>query len=226
MMRQQSLGPDRRRFLLAAGAAAALFPFAPLEAAAADTLLRRAIRRAGGRKALSRVRLLSWDGEAIVHAGGRDVALGVSTIVAPFFSARSTSWPVAAGRSASRTMIINETGGWAEREGTREPLPPSMVAHERAQFALYGLMLLAPLDHGGASLRAMRIPSRNIEVLRVSHLKAPLTRLYFDGDARLVEATNTVPHPETGRPVRQHFFFSEEQMSGPVRWPRSLRLEQ
>jgi hypothetical protein len=217
---------DRRLFLLAAGAAAAMLPLGRLEAAAGDKLLRRAIRRAGGYKVLSRVRLLSWDGEATVFDSDRRIELGVSTIVAPFASARSTSWRISQGKASARTMIIGETGGRVERDGRTEPLPARLVAHERAQFAIYGLMLLAPLDRGGGSYRQVHIPSSGFEILRVSHKLAPLTRLFFESDGRLAEAINTVPHPETGRPVRQRFIFSEAQMPGPVRWPREIRIEQ
>lgn len=219
-------GPDRRGFLIGAAAAAAALPFAPAEAAIADVILRRAIRRAGGYELLSRVRLLSWEGDAVVHSGGRDIALGMSTMVSPFSSARSTSWPAAAGRSAARTMIISETGGWIEREGRNEPLPPRQVVHERAQFAIYGLMLLAPLDHGGALLRVRRVPHKGIRILRVSHRRAPLTHFHIEDSGRLAEAYNHVPHPETGKPIRQRFIFSREEMPGPVRWPRRISIEQ
>jgi hypothetical protein len=175
---------------------------------------------------LNRVRLLSWDGEATVHAAGRDIALGMSTMVSPFASARSTSWPLAAGPAASRTMIVSETGGWMESGGRREFLPPRQLAHERAQFAMYGLMLLAPLDHGGASLRTRHDPHKGIYILRVSHPRAPLTHFHIEEGGRLAEAFNQVPHPETGRPIRQRFIFSPEQMPGPVRWPRNIRIEQ
>jgi hypothetical protein len=123
-------------------------------------------------------------------------------------------------------MIINEAGGRSESGGSSQPLPPRLVAHERAQFAMYGLMLLAPLDHGGASLRTRHVPSKGIYILRVSRRGAPLTHFHIEESGRLAEAVNHVPHPETGRPVRQHFHFSEEQMPGPVRWPRRLRIDQ
>jgi len=216
---------DRRRLLLAAAAAAALAPFGGLKAAASQTLLRRAMAYAGGRQALERVRLLSWEGEAVVHAGGRDVRIGVSTMVVPFAAARSASWPLAEGKAATRTMLITEESARLERGGTSAPLPDALAAHERAQFAIYGLMLLAPLESGGASLR--RLPDeRGMKVLRVVHPKAPVTRLYFESDGRLAEAANNVPDPESGAPIAQRFFFSPETMPGPVRWPRGLRIEQ
>ena len=217
---------NRRRLLLGAAAVAALAPLCGAAAALGENgLLRRAMRRAGGRAVLDKVRLLSWEGEAEVHAGGRDVRIGVSTIVVPFVAARGASWPLAAGPSATRTLVIDETGGRVERQGSFQVLSDALVAHERAQFAIYGLMLLAPLADGRAGLRRLGT-KRGMEVLQVSHPRAPRTRLYFEPDGRLAEATNEVPDPENGRPVPQRFIFSEEQMRGPVRWPRTLTIEQ
>jgi hypothetical protein len=216
---------DRRNFLLAAGAAAALLP-APAEAApATERLLRQAMSRLGGRRVLERVRLLSWDGEAMVHDGSRDIAIGVSTMVVPFVAARSASWPLAQGRGATRTMVLNADVARVERNGTSEDLPPDSAAHERAQFGMYGIMLIAPIAGGKASLRF--VPNeKGMTVLRVARRFMPVTFLYFEADGRLAEARNEVPDPEGGAPIPQHFYFSEEVMPGPVRWPRSLRIEQ
>jgi hypothetical protein len=147
-------------------------------------------------------------------------------MVVPFIAARSASWPLAEGRSAARTMVLDTGGGRVERNGASERLPDLLVRHEQAQFAIYGMMLLAPLDEGRASLRLLH-DERGLNVLRVYHPPAPTTRLYFESDGRLAEASNQVPHPEQRRRrIAQHFYFSEEQMPGPVRWPRSLRIEQ
>lgn len=216
-----------RRGLVAAAGAATLFPAARASAAPAPlSLLYKAIDRHGGRRTLERIRLLSWQGEGVVHDGDRDVRIAVSTMVVPFVAARSASWPLASGRSAARTMILDSGGGRVERNGLSLRLPDLLVRHEQAQFAIYGMMLLAPLDKGRASLRLVH-GRPGFDILRVHYPPAPLTRLYFEPDGRLAEATNSVPHPERkGRRIEQHFYFSEEQMPGPVRWPRSLRIEQ
>lgn len=216
-----------RRGLLAAAGAATLFPASRAAAVSAPlSLLHKAMDRHGGRRTLERIRLLSWQGEAVVHDGGRDIRIGVSTMVVPFIAARSTSWPLASGRSAARTMILDTGGGRVERNGSSERLPELLVRHEQAQFAIYGMMLLAPLDEGRATLQ-LRHDERGLDVVRVYHPPAPVTRLYFESDGRLAEATNLVSHPERRRKhISQHFFFSEEEMPGPVRWPRSLRIEQ
>ena len=220
-----NLSIDRRRLLLGAGALAAssLLPFRPAEAAG-ESLLRRAVARAGGKDVLERVRLLTWDGEAVVHDGNRDIRIGMSTMVVPFITARSSSWPIAEGKAAARTMIITKDGGRVERSGMTAPLPATITVHERAQFAMYGLMLLQ-FDSGRAGIR--RVASvHGLSGLRVDHPYAPKSRLYFESDGRLAEARNAVPGPIDGRPVHQHFYFSREQMPGPVRWPRTIRIEQ
>lgn len=216
-----------RRGLLAAAGAATLFPASRASAVPAPlSLLHKAMDRLGDRRTLEKIRLLSWQGEALVHAGGQDIRIGVSTMVVPFIAARSSSWPLSQGRAATRTMVLDTGGGRVERDGTSERLPDLLVRHEQAQFAIYGMMLLAPLDKRRANLRLLH-DQRGLDVLRVYHPPAPLTRLYFESDGRLAEATNSVPHPEhKRRRISQHFYFSEEQMPGPVRWPRSLRIEQ
>ena len=217
---------DRRRLLFgaASAAAAAFVPLGGTQAAAPDRLLRQAQSAAGGRDVLERVRLLEWEGEAIVHAPEGDLALGMSTIVVPFVTARATGWPIAMGKAAARTMIITPEGGRVERGGVSTPLSPRFAAHERAQFAMYGLMLLK-FDSGRAGLRRVA-RLRDLSTLRVDHPYAPKTRLFFESDGRLAEARNVVPGPMDGRPIHQHFYFSQEQMPGPVRWPRTIRIEQ
>jgi hypothetical protein len=216
-----------RRSLLAAAGAATLFPASRAAAVPPPlSLLHNAMDRLGDRHTLERIRLLSWQGEAVVHSGERDIRIGVSTMVVPFIAARSASWPLALGRAATRTMVLDTGGGRVEHEGTSERLPDLLVRHEQAQFAIYGMMLLAPLDKQRANLRLLH-DQRGLNVLRVYHPPAPVTRLYFESDGRLAEATNSVPHPERKRErISQHFFFSEEEMPGPVRWPRTLRIEQ
>ncbi|HEY0626008.1 MAG TPA: hypothetical protein VGD10_04670 [Allosphingosinicella sp.] len=122
-------------------------------------------------------------------------------------------------------MLITPAGGWGTRGGKTNPLPTPMVEHERAQFATYGVMLLAPLLAPGVKLR--RIADANgLKGILVEHPRAQPTELFFDGDDELVEARNSVPDPEGGAPLPQRFRFSRERMPGPVRWPRRLTLEQ
>ncbi|QMW23287.1 hypothetical protein [Sandaracinobacteroides saxicola] len=206
---------DRRLFLLgSAGAlAAARLP---------ESLLDRAIRRAGGAHALRNARLLRWRGRASIFAGPRRIEIGVSTRVIPFRAARSDSWLLSEGPSKQRSLIIEPSGGWVERAGVRTPLPDAVVRHERAQYAIYGLMLLLPLTEAGASAR----PGPDPDTLMASHPDAPPTLLGFDRDARLASAANSVPDPQGKGLVTQRFTFSGEIGDGGLRWPRRLRIDQ
>lgn len=210
----------RRSFLFGLPAAAA---FAAIPAAAEPPILDRAMRRMGGRAALSRVRRLRWQGDAIVHAGGRDVAIGVDTEVVPFSWARSRTWLAAEGAARSRTLVITPDAGWVERDGRADPLPAPMVAHERAQYGIYGLMLLAALAERPSAVRWMPGDGA-FYVLEADLPPAPPTRLFFDADARLAGARNNVVNPEGGADIAQHFVFSAEVMPGPVKWPRRLTI--
>lgn len=199
----------------------------PAAAATAErALLGEALRYAGGRRALGRVVMLQWRGEAVVHAGGNDVAIGVATTLVPFSWVRSKSWRLVDGPEKSRTMLITPEGGWVERGGRTEALAPAFVGHERAQFAIYALMLLAPIAGGRAKLR--RLADRGpLRVLEVTHPLAPPTELLFEPSGRLAEALNRVPDSAGGAPIAQRFIFSEEAVTtAPIRWPRGLRIEQ
>lgn len=188
--------------------------------------MREALRFAGGRRALGRVAMLRWQGQAVVHDGERDVAIGVETTLVPFSWVRSKSWRLVDGPEKSRTILITPAGGWVERGGRTEALAPAFLAHERAQFAIYPLMLLAPLADGRSVLR--RLADRGtLRVLEATHPLAPRTELLFESSGRLAEALNRVPDSAGGAPVAQRFIFSEEPVTtAPIRWPRELRIEQ
>ena len=95
----------RRTFLLAAGSAAALLPTRPaLAASGAEWRIKEAMEHAGGWRALERVNLLKWQGRGVVYAAGRQLDIGVSTTVAPFEWAKSDSWLLSQGPSATRSM--------------------------------------------------------------------------------------------------------------------------
>ena len=66
-------------------------------------------------------------------------------------SARSDSWLLSDGPTKTRSLIIEPEGGWIERDGAQTPMPPAILRHERAQYALYGLMRLVSLSDPGAS---------------------------------------------------------------------------
>jgi hypothetical protein len=189
-----------------------------------DPLLERAVARAGGAAALARVRALSWQGRATIHAGDNVIEIGASTRVIPFRSAHSRTWLLSQGPASSRALIIDGAQGWMERGGTRSPMPAAMLAHERQQYAIYALMLLVPA-RGHVVSRRTEPDGRAI--LRIAHPDAPETELVFDADGRLAEAHNRVSDPEGGaEAIDQVFRFSGEIVSRGVRWPRRIDILQ
>jgi len=207
---------------VAAGAALALLAPAAWPAACDAPLLAAAIEHAGGRQALSAVRTLHWTGNAKVFQGDKVIEIGVSTTVEPFRAARSVTWLQSEGSSKSRTMIIEGDQGWLERDGQKSAMPDRMLEHERAQYALYGLMLLASLCDPEATV-AVDEPHRAVVVSRPP---APPTTLFFDDTGRLVRAHNRVPDPGGAAEIEQDILFEGEIAGGGVHWPRRLSIRQ
>lgn len=190
-------------------------------ARAVPSILERAIARAGG-AALRRVRALRWEGDASIFAGARQIDIGVSTRVVPFSSARSDTWLLSEGPTKRRSLILEPSGGVIDRLGERSPMPDAMLQHERAQYAIYGLMLLVTLTDAGASAERGAEPGTII----ARHPGAPQTIFGFDDQNRLSWATNVVPDPETGRPIAQRFTFSGELTDRGVHWPARIAITQ
>jgi hypothetical protein len=105
-------------------------------------------------------------------------------------------------------------------------MPAAMLAHERAQFAIYGLMLLTPLRDPRATVTAGK--RGEVDALTVEHPSAPKTTLLFENDGRLVGALNQVSDPEdAAKPaIGQMFLFEGELVSNGVRWPRIISIVQ
>lgn len=207
---------DRRAFVIGAASAAVIAARSPA------SLLDRAIERAGGASALRQARVLRWTGQATVFTGGRLVEIGVSTLVEPFQSARSDTWLLSDGPTKTRSLVIEPQGGWIERDGARTPLPDTMLRHERAQYAVYGLMRLICLYDPGASASAGPAP----KTLLARHPHAPETMMGFDDAGRLIWATNTVPEAEGEGTVDQRFAFSGLTLSRGVHWPQRIQIAQ
>lgn len=208
---------DRRNFIQVSAASLLL-------ANAPPRLLARAISQAGGYSALHRVRKLAWTGRATIFASqGQPIAIGVRTEVWPFAFARSDSWLLSDGPAKTNTLIIEPSQAWVIRAGReKQAMPIAMAAHERAQYALYGLMLLAPLHDRDASAK----PGTRRNTLNVHHAGAPPTVFGFNDQGKLVWATNEVPSPEGGAVIEQRFTFDGEIKSGKVRWPQRIQIEQ
>jgi hypothetical protein len=215
----------RRAFVLGAGSAALVLPGEGAVAGGAESLLEKAVKRAGGRRLLSRVRSLSWEGEAVLHGAETPLKIGVSTTVAPFRWARSETWLTAQGKSSARTMVITPADGWVTRGTATTHLPARVAAYERAQYAIYGVMLLEPLMELGVGLRTLP-KERGMRRLEVMHRLAPRTTLFFDRNERLAEAENVIPSHEGEGEVAQRFVFSEAAVAAPFRWPERMQILQ
>lgn len=215
-----------RRLILAAPLAMAARPALAVSGACGSPLLNQAMARMGGAERLKAVRALRWTGRARIFTPDRTLAIGVSTTVRPFAAARSDTWLADEGPASTRSLIIEGGQGFIERAGAKQPMPAAMLAHERQQYALYGLMLLAPLCAPGVDtwLAAEADGSGRLEI---AHPAAPRTTLVFDPGARLVGAENRVVSPDDGvTEIAQAFAFSGEIEGGGVRWPRTLAIRQ
>ena len=136
------------------------------------------------------VRILTWTGVGKVFPPGRILELGVSTTVTPFISARSDTWVLSEGRSSLRTMIIEPSGGWLERNGKREPMPELMLRQERQQFAIYGQMQLALARAVSAHV------SNRLVTIKGDGIRSVDTEFLFDSREHLLEARNAVADSE------------------------------
>jgi hypothetical protein len=215
-----------RRLMIASAAALLAGPAFATGGACGSPLLTRAMTGMGGAARLGAVKALHWTGRARIFAQARTIEIGVSTTVRPFLGARSDTWLADEGPSRPRSLIIEGERGWTEYAGQRNDMPAAMLAHERQQYALYGLMLLAPLCGPGVEtwLASSQDGSGRVEV---SHPGAPRTTLIFGEDARLTGAENTVPSPDDGgADLAQVFTFSGQIEGGGVVWPRGLSIWQ
>lgn len=215
--------PDRRMFLLGATALAGCALAPPHNSA--RSILEEAVKAAGGLARLEAVQALRWTGTARIHAAQDPIDIGVSTRVVPFTSARSDTWLLSEGPTRRRSMVIEPSRAWTERDGKVSPLPQAMAVHERAQYGVYGLMLLAPLLTPPAIVQ--RAPREGeLECLDVQMPPAPRATLCFDQAWRLVRLRNRVSDAEGQGSVDQLFKFAGEMRSNGVRWPREISIEQ
>lgn len=169
----------------------------------------------------SELRALHWTGTAEVYPPGRTLRLGVETSLTPFASARSDTWLIEQGRASLRSLIVTPNGGWLERGGIREAMPPAMLHHERQQYAVYGQMQLALMQTRRGA------PSGGTVLIRGDGQASVDTLFRFDRDGRLVGASNVVDDPQTpGATIAQQFTFSGEVRSGALRWPQRIAIAQ
>jgi hypothetical protein len=215
----------RRLLLLVVALLAACTHVAP-QPDPAQALLQRAIDAAGGEAALTQARVLTWSGSATVFAGDNRIELGVESRIEPFRAAKSDTWLQDKGRATLRTLQVDGDQGWTVRDGKRSPMPGQSLRHERAQYAVYGLMLLVTLRQPGVVLRALPADSQGRRGVHVQHPSAPEADIYFNADGSLAYLTDNVPAPEGDGTLSQRFDFEGSIESRGVRWPRVMRISQ
>ena len=148
---------------------------------------------------------LRWTERGTVYPGGAPLALGIATGARPFVLARSESWPLAQGRTASRTMPIAPGGGWLVGGRRREPMPEAMLRRAAGGVPSQGQRIVVPGTGEGS----------------VS------TEFTLRG-GRLIEARNSVDDSaKPGRAIAQLIRFGGgDLVSHGLRWPRRLEILQ
>jgi hypothetical protein len=226
---------DRRLLLLAFPALAACASIqggstgaaAAVDAYAGKSVLDAAIEAAGGEAALSKVKELDWTGTAVVNADGKTTEIEVQTVVRPLSYARTTSWPKAEGEKAARTIQAEFGRAWTVNRVTWTPMTEAEAAHENQQYALYGLMLLAPLKDAAATVKEAPVGTDGTRAIQITHPKAQPTELEFDSSGKLVRAGFSVRDPKGGAAdIVQIAKFSGEIVSNGVKWPKRITIEQ
>lgn len=162
-------------------------------------------------------RAVAWEGRGIVYAGDRKIEIGVRTRISKEGHVVSESWPVEQGEAAMRRMIIDDSRGWIERGGKREPMPPAMLEHERQQFGFYTQLQKALLRRDLTPVTGTKIV---VEGLVTTRFSSAYNRVPF-------RAINRVSSPETGgKPITQVFVLTGQTMSNGLEWPRKIRIYQ
>jgi hypothetical protein len=162
-------------------------------------------------------RAVAWEGKGIVYASERKIEIGVRTRISKEGDVVSESWPIEQGESALRRMIIDKNGGWIERGGKREPMPPAMLEHERQQYGFY-----AQLQE--ALSRRDLTPVTGTKIV----VKGTVTTSFSSSYNRIpFKAMNRVSSPEAGgKPITQIFVLTGQHVSNGLEWPRKIRIYQ
>ncbi len=208
-------------------AAAPVAAQAAPDAYAGRSVLDAAIAAAGGEAALRQVKELDWTGSAVVNAEGKTTEIGVQTVVRPFKFGRSTSWLKTDGPKAAQTIQAEVGQAWSVNRVTWSPLPDAQAEHENQQFALYGVMMLAPLKDADAKVQETAPGKDGTRNLHVEYPNAPAVDLRFDASAKLIRAAYSVRDPKGGAtPIAQVVEFSGEVTSNGVKWPKRISIRQ
>jgi hypothetical protein len=99
-----------------------------------------------------------------------------------------------------------------------------VLANEREQFYLYGVMRLVPLRAPGVTLTAIAADSLGQRGVRVTQTGRPDVDLYVDASGRLAHLRTRVPDAMSGKPAMEDVWLTGVIEADGVRWPRSVRL--
>ena len=162
-------------------------------------------------------RAVAWEGRGTVYAGDRKIEIGVRTRISKEGHVVSESWPTKEGEAAMRRMIIDDSGGWIERGGKREPMPPAMLEHERQQYGFYTQLQKALLRRDLSPVTGTKIV---VEGLVTTRFSSSYNRIPF-------RAINRVSSSEAGgKPITQVFVLQGQIVSNGLEWPRKIRIYQ
>ena len=169
----------------------------------------------GGRALIGQVRAIRWSGAAKIYAEGKAIDLGIETYVEPFLRARSDSWIASEGRSAMRTLMIEDDHGFQVTDGKQSALSPAATINERQQFGAYGYLLMA-----GARWTAAA------GILHGSRPGFPPIDIRCAKDGRMISADYVVAPPDEtdGQPIREYLGFAGIVTDKGVRWPQHMAI--
>ncbi len=187
-------------------------------------MLQRAIDRAGGAAALEAATALTWEGDAIVNAGGRIVQIAGTWAIQPPDTAVIATFDATRGPESTRALVVAAPRGWIVNGGEFAPMPEPMLATERDEFYQYDVMRLVPLREPGVTLTLIQPDSLGQAGFRAERAGRPPIELYVDASGRLAHLRTHVADPAGGPAVRQDTWLSGEIEAAGVRWPRDLRI--
>ena len=187
-------------------------------------LLQRAIDRAGGVAALTAARALTWEGDAIVHAGGRIVQIAGTWAIQPPDTAVIATFDVERGPGALRALVVAAPRGWLVNGTQFSPMPAAMLATERDEFYMYDVMRLVTLRDPAVMLTPIATDTAGNAGFRAERAGRPPMDLHFDRTGRLAHVRTLIANPAGGEPVAQDTWLSGEIESGGIRWPRDFRI--
>lgn len=192
--------------------------------ASPTAILDRAIEQAGGRDALTRARALTWEGDAIVNAGGRVVQIAGTWMIQPPDTAIVATFDATRGPGSSRSLVVAAPRGWVVTGERFEPMAPAMLANERDEFYLYDVIRLVPLRDAGVRLIPIAPDSLGQAGFRAERAGRPPVDVHVDATGRLAHLRTRVPEPAGGQPVLQDIWLGGIIEASGVRWPRDLRI--